>query len=694
MTDFSALDVFFKMRGFFIASRQATFLATGIILLFSCVTADAQNQYTDSLTRIFHSLPADTHKATTGKNLATEYWSVGSYDSAIKYGELSLELAQRLDFADGIGASYNTLGLVHNSWANYPKALSYFLMALQLNEKQLQQCGSDSVLWKKYKNKIAANLGNIGLVYDGQNDHYKALDYYFRSLRINEELNNRRKMCVAYGNIGIALKMLKQYNNAMEYYSKALEIGRELKSKNAIGRNLGNMGSLYHELKDYDKAMSHFEQALQLAREIGDMNRIPIWLGSMGITQLYQKKYGPAEKNLKEAFVRYDSLGDLEGMMEASQHLAMLYDTLRDYKSSLRYFHKYSSLRDTISNEDKARTLTRLEMQYEFNKKENEARIEQEKKDARTAEEKRKQNLILVTVSVGLLLLGVIAMVIFRALRITRKQKKIIEDQKAEVEIQKHIIEEKNRDITDSINYAKRIQNAMLPHLEDIRAAFPESFVLFKPKDIVSGDFYFFHQNGRLPVIAAADCTGHGVPGGFMSMVGAERLTDAAKEGSGPSDILSRLNRGVKTSLKQTGDEDSTRDGMDIALCEVDTAARIIRYAGANRPLWIIRKGLTEVTEIKATKKAIGGLTEDSQTFETHEIALSEGDTLYLFSDGYPDLFGAEGKKLTTKKFKQLLMEIRDLPMEGQKLQLDAFAEKWKGGSEQIDDILVIGIKL
>lgn len=284
-----------------------------------------------------------------------------------------------------------------------------------------------------------------------------------------------------------------------------------------------------------------------------------------------------------------------------------------------------------------------------------------------------------------------------------REEKLKVEEQKEEIILQKEIVEEKNKDITDSINYAKRIQRAMLPHRRDIWDAFPQSFVLFKPKDIVSGDFYFFQKALSSPgsrpstlfFIAAADCTGHGVPGAFMSLVGAGKLNDAVHESSDTSEILSLLNKGIKTALKQSEGDQSTRDGMDIALCSVDIENCIVKYAAANRPIWIIRKGQTEIEEIKATKKAIGGFTEDSQLFETHEIKLQKGDTFYLSTDGYADTFsGKNNKKLTTKKFKQILLDMQNKTMQEQEKYLNNFIEDWKAGTEQVDDILVIGVRL
>lgn len=271
----------------------------------------------------------------------------------------------------------------------------------------------------------------------------------------------------------------------------------------------------------------------------------------------------------------------------------------------------------------------------------------------------------------------------------------IIHAQKIEAEKSKLITEEKNKDITDSINYAKRIQLAKLPRKEEIYYALPDCFVLFKPKDIVSGDFYFFYKDSESLFIAAADCTGHGVPGAFMSMIGSEKLNEAVSLCRDTSEILKRLNKGIKTSLRQSESLDSTRDGMDIALCSIDLEKRTVKYAGANRPFWVIRKGQKTVEEIKGTKKAIGGFTEDTQHFETHEIQLKKGDTFYIFSDGYADTFGGkEGKKIMTKNFRDILLAIQDKSMSEQETYLDHFVENWKAGIEQVDDILVIGIRL
>lgn len=270
-----------------------------------------------------------------------------------------------------------------------------------------------------------------------------------------------------------------------------------------------------------------------------------------------------------------------------------------------------------------------------------------------------------------------------------------VQDAKKTITKQKADIDDKNKKITDSINYAKRIQNARLPTKEYIKSALPNSFVLFKPKDIVSGDFYFFLQKKQTIFVAAADCTGHGVPGAFMSMIGFEKLEDAVLQGSQPSEMLKMLNIGIKTSLRQSESEASTKDGMDIGLCAIDLETKMLHFAGANRPLWIIRNQKNEVEEIKATKKAIGGFTENNQIFESTAIQLHQGDAIYMSTDGYADQFGhATKKKLMTKKLKELLLEIQPMQMAEQLIFLDNYLQNWKGATKQLDDILIIGIKI
>lgn len=304
------------------------------------------------------------------------------------------------------------------------------------------------------------------------------------------------------------------------------------------------------------------------------------------------------------------------------------------------------------------------------------------------------------TLCVILVLASIITFIRYRTAQLEKEKKVLeqkVEERTTELQESNHKLSDALHDIKDSINYAERIQRAMLPADATIQTNLPKSFILFKPRDVVSGDFYWFTHKDGIDYIAAVDCTGHGVPGAFMSMVGSALLNEIVqtKNISNPSEILAYLNRGVQDALKQR--ENQTRDGMDLAFCAIDYNNKKVNYAGANRALWIIRNSSksVELEEIKATKCAIGGFTDESQHYVTHEIEFNAGDCIYMSSDGYADQFGgAQGKKLMTKRFKEILLGIQDQNMSMQCKTLDFEISEWMGDlHEQVDDILVIGIK-
>ena len=291
----------------------------------------------------------------------------------------------------------------------------------------------------------------------------------------------------------------------------------------------------------------------------------------------------------------------------------------------------------------------------------------------------------------------VLALIIFIYLIVTQYTKNlraIIKERTKEIREQKEIVEEKNKHITDSIIYAKRIQNALLPPEQIIRKELPEHFILFKPRDIVSGDYYWFGRNDENIVIVAADCTGHGVPGAFMSMLGVAFLNEIINKNEvvKANEILNQLREHVITSLRQTGKEGEAKDGMDIAICVIDKKTMNLQFAGANNPLYLVRDG--ELIQIKADRMPIG-IYIKTNPFNNNELTLQENDCLYIFSDGYVDQFGGKSnRKFKSKPFKRLLLDINDKPMSEQRTILDDTIEEWKGINEQVDDILVIGIRI
>lgn len=295
-----------------------------------------------------------------------------------------------------------------------------------------------------------------------------------------------------------------------------------------------------------------------------------------------------------------------------------------------------------------------------------------------------------------LITFGIFLLIAVVVLRLVRQIAKADEEAKRKIEESNQIITQKNKDILDSINYAKRIQTAILAPRDEVFATFTDAFILYKPKDIVSGDFYYFSKVNNHGIIAAADCTGHGVPGALMSMIGNDLLNHITREKkiTTPSEILDNLHKGITNVLKQDGRHGETRDGMDIALLSFDQNDKTkIQYAGAYRSLCIVRNG--ELIDYKANKFPIGNASMERTNFTNNEIEVMPGDMCYVFTDGYADQFGGDqGKKFMVKKFHKLLVEYAKLDVADQERFLDSAIEAWRGDHEQVDDILVIGVRI
>ena len=628
-------------------------------------------------------------------NIGYVYDNHGDISKALEYYNEGLKIRKEVGDKHGIAESLNNIAIVFEKHGDIPHALEYHHEALKIQEEINDKQG------------FSLSLNNIAHIYEDQGDIPKAMEYYQKSLKIGEELNNSEGIATELSNIGLLYYKESQrnvisksyaidtlFNKSMEYFERSLKLFTELNDSVAIATLLQNIGNIYKEKNDHSRAMEYFSRSLELRKEIHNKRGIANSLYYIGGVYLDGNDYAKALKYEQSALLLEKELGYPRDISEIASVLSEIYQAQNKWHDAFKMKELYFLMKDSINNETTRKASLKNQFQYEYEKKEALLKAEQEKERAVAAEKSRKQKIIIWSSVGGLLLVVVFAGFIFRSLRITRKQKLVIEIKNRETEFQNKIIEEKNKDITDSINYAKRIQQAKLPKKEEIFASLPHSFVLFKPKDIVSGDFYYFSKNNKSLFIAAADCTGHGVPGAFMSLIGSEKLDDAVFLSSDTSEILRQLNHGIKSSLHQSESDESTRDGMDIALCSLDTVNHSIKFAGANRPLWIIRNGQTTIEEISGTKKAIGGLTEDNQHFETHEVKLLQGDTFYIFSDGYADTFnGQDGKKLTTKKFKQILLGVQNKPMQEQEKYLDTFIENWKAGTEQVNNILIIGVR-
>jgi tetratricopeptide (TPR) repeat protein len=646
------------------------------------------------------------------------YISQANYPLALNYSLKALKINEEIKNKEGIANCYSNIGNVYLFQADYPMSLNYYLKALKLYETL------------KNQEKITTCLTNIGTIYLYQSDQLKALDYYLKALKISENNGFKKLQTKNLVNIGIIYHQQKDYSNALGYYFKAQKMMEELGDKSGIASNLSNIGLCLSYQDNYPTALNYYFKALKMTEELGDKNKIAICLANISDLYSLTGKFKEAEPYLKRAIAIEDSIGGIDYLMQFEVLLSELYETTGRHKEALIQYKKAIALKDTIFSQENKKELVRKEMNFEFDKKEAITKAENEKQNAIAEEKNRMQKIVIWSVTGGFLLVLVFAGLIFRSLRVTRKQKNIIELQKNEVsrqkdiadelrlisEKQKHIVEEKQKEIVDSITYAKRIQTALLTSEEYIDNNLQaEHFILFKPKDIVSGDFYWALSIPFLPgwdmgtnkvkwpegqkgkdtfYMITADCTGHGVPGAFMSMLNISYLNENIIERNIrlPHDILNAQRNEIIQVLNPLESSEECKDGMDCILCVYDFDKMLLHFAAANNPLWLVRN--FELIEYKADKMPVGKYHDDSGQFTLQTIELQKGDIIYTSTDGFADQFGANGKKLMKKKFKEELLKIHEQPMSQQKIHLDLFFENWRGNTEQVDDVCVIGVRI
>lgn len=658
-----------------------------VCFLFSCYPSFSQHRKIDSLIFLLKQDKEDTNKVKRLNNISREYINIGRYDTALHYDDIALQLAQKLNFSKGIANTSNIIGIIYTEQGDYPKAQDYYLKALKIDEELNDKIGK------------AKRFGNIGNVYRYQHDYQKSLDYYFKALRMAEEIGDKQIQANNLGNIGVVYykqadttevhfdrsKRDSLYKKSLDCYFNALKMYEELGNKNGIATTLDNIGSVYKEQHDYPKSLDYYLKALKMDEKVGNKNGIARHLSNIGSIYSLTKKYEQAEKYLLQALAIGTAIGDLDGVMQREQELTRLYEKMGNPAKALEHYKKSVTAKDTLLNADKNKEITRKAMKYEFDKKEAAAKAEQEKKDAVQKSEERKQKIVLILTSGFLLLTLIFAVLILRSLRITRKQKNIIE-------IQKHKVEEHQKEIIDSITYAKRLQEAILPPLDFIRKHLPDSFILYQPKDIVAGDFYWLEVMDSTIFVAAADCTGHGVSGAMISVVCSNALNRTIKE-FGLRDTGKILDKVTELVLEtfEKSDKD-VKDGMDISLMAINKTTRQIQWSGANNLLCYVAKG--EIKEIKPDKQPIGKH-DNRKPFTTHIVDHHPPTTYYLLTDGYVDQFGGpKGKKFKYKQLEEKLLAISGQGLEDQKKILEHIFTEWKGNLEQVDDVCIVGIRM
>lgn len=678
----------------------------------------------DSLKLQLSLSKAPIDRSGTYDAIAQIFYKSGEYDSAVFYYNEALKLIPNQE-KELKGDAIIKIGKVYRKTEDIPKSVEYFHLANRVYSQ------GDVPAEKK-----ADLLKDIGRSYYDQAQYDSAMIYYVQAKDIfesNEIVNEDYGVLLHY--IGSVFKRQDKMDKACEYYDleiaygeknnfpeiiaegtylkascfeddrdrlkqdlKALKMYQDLDDERMIALMYNNIAAAYIGMDMVDSAYYFQKLNLEYERRDGSKSHLSLSLSNMAGLLTQMKRYNEAEKLLREA----EELAfqtDVKRFIQLSrvynEWFELNYATGK-YKSAVDYLELYHAYQDSAMDQQHLDAIHEMELAYETEKKEAEIaklelanKQEQYDRELAEAEAQRQSANTKIFMAGGIVVTLLLIFAVYKWIE-SNKQKRIISRQKMQVEQQKELIEEKNKDIVDSMVYASSIQQAIITSEDYIAKMFPEFFVLYKPRDIVSGDFYWaYHTEDGKKLIAVGDCTGHGVPGAMMSMLGTAFLNEVVIEGQerDPEKILDKLRVMVKRALSHKGG----KDGMDMSFCCIE--GNKLKFAGANLPIYIIRNN--ELIEVKGDKQPVGYQPTPEEPFTSKEFDLQQEDKIYLFSDGYADQFGGpKGKKYKYKTFRDKLAVIASLTFSEQRLMIDSEFESWKGDLEQLDDVCVLGIRI
>lgn len=674
-----------------------TFLVNGVLLLFIYLTSCQNISNSNHIVEGNNSL---THLIDSLISQGIGYRAINK-DSSVSSLQTALEISTKNKLLEKAGYIHNSLGVTYNSAGMYELAILHFTKAISIRREGtdkkslslsynnlglayerlgLYKEATDAIFQSKEiaeQNNFYSNIGTnnmaLGSILYKQENHTNALKYFKEAEKIFTQNNDSINLSQCYNDIASIYAELGQDSKQYDYLKKSLQIREALKDNRGTLQTLSNLTNFYIKKDSIEQAIKTNQKCITVAEKIQEPYALVISLIQTG--QIFKRK-----NQLHQALIFFEkalrlsqqySIKDLE--QECLVLLADYYKNISNYKEAYGYLNAYLKQKEQFFKEDIKSKIIEIEAKNE---------IEKQDLAIKELELVNQRNIIFIS-----LLLLIIILIVFITRTLINKNKKI---KKAN-----QIIKQKNKDIVSSIQYAKKIQHATLPSLVSIPPLLSDSFILYLPKDIVSGDFYWHTHTEEGDIIAAVDCTGHGVPGAFMSLIGSQALSKIIKEYSisDPGRLLEKLDQEISLILNQSSEETESKDGMDLTICILNKNKKL-SYAGANRPLYYI----TDNTfyEIKATKRPIGGnQLLHKNPFVFHQIQMRPGDKFYLFSDGYADQIGySTDKKFMTKNLKKLIEQIHYLPMSHQKSKLIDTFINWKGKAEQTDDILFIGVQV
>ena len=618
-------------------------------------------------------------------------------DTIIKYSEQAIKLAEKLN--KNPAQPFVLKGTGYLNSGKLASALECFMTAANYYKADHYNIG------------MAIVYLYISEAYNQQENYDNAKYYLKNAIEIFGKEKDSINLASALHNLGYTNYSMGQYDTALIIFSKTSEIYQRLGSLREYAYCLGNTGLVYSRQSEFEKAEDYLLRAIEILRKLGDEYAVTQYM--IEYAGILQHK-GEIKKAIVCATVSFGNAeknGIIEFKRDAAYRLSKLYQLTGKYDSAYNYQSLYINANDSIKSVQNIQRMADLRTEFEVAKKQAEVNVLQKKKVIQ----------LIVNLSLAIILLLAMGLIIlyYYSLKRSRKFTAVLDERRILLEKQSTELKEQNDkiiksndelntlyettnrqkdEIISSILYAQRIQSAILPPEAYITELLNENFIFYKPKEIVSGDFYWIKQVKHYIILVSADCTGHGVPGALMSMLGISCLNEIVqgRKITQANQILNELRKEIKHSLRQTGKREETRDGMDMALCVIDTKENKLQYSGAHNSLFIITNNSEEsvLKEIKADPMPVGVNFSSDKSFTNHEIQLEIGDAFYIFSDGFIDQNGgSSNNRFTSEKFKKLLLDIHDHPMYEQKEILEQTLKDWMGEHPQRDDILVIGVR-
>jgi len=607
---------------------------------------------------------------------------------SFEYANTALEISKRINFLQGEAVAYNNLGVYYKQKGDYDKALQYFKQSFNLNDSLNNKEG------------IGKSLSNIGNIYSINEDFERALDYYIDAKQIFDELADNPRLLRILNNIGNIYLDQGQELEAENYYRQVLSIYENNPERSTLFDPYSNIGKIYFNRQQYDSALFYFNKSLK--KEEASDNKFGISGALVKIARLHNARgsHLAAKSAALDAVDVANAINAKPILLDAYSTLAEVYLHLDNLENSYVYMNQYHVMNDSLFNEKSRRAIAELEKSIELEQKEKEIALLKKESEIKDLQYQNSRLYTYGSVGFSILLLSLV-MISFLKFKQNRKAKSLLEFQNREIlkskqaiEIQKMKLESWNQNITDSIEYAKSIQEGIM-NRNNFKENIPASFVFYKPKDIVSGDFYWYSRQGGCDILALIDCTGHGVAGAFMTVIANATMNQIVNEEKEiePHKILTKLDVKVMEILKQK-EVTTTNHSMDVALCKIDYEKKLVTFSGAKRPLYVVENN--QLKEFKGNNFTVGEyFNTPDKKFTFQEIDIEKNQTFYLSSDGFADQFGIKTqKKYLRKRFKSLLESLSSKSMPEQCKSLEKEMKRWQGEMEQTDDMLVIGFRV